>query len=355
MPAPARKPLERIQSGALAALTSLPGSVQRLLSARRTVQIDGQTMAPETQLLLTVLKYQPKPKMVSLTPPEARPMMAERISIAGGRPLPVAQVNDLTVAGGDGPIRARLYRPTTADQDQPAIVFFHGGGFVIGDIDTHDQVCRFLAVHSDVTVVSIDYRLAPEHKFPAAVDDALAAFLDVHARAAELGLDPQRIAVGGDSAGGQLAAVTCLLARDQDGQIPAFQLLLYPVTDQSTTHPSMDLFGGSFFAGLSRADIEYYTRNFLPEGADTSDPRISPLRAASHANLPPAYVATAGFDVLRDEGEAYAEALRNASVPTQSRRHAGLIHGFANMLAAGRPAQLALAEAAAALRHGLTA
>jgi acetyl esterase len=200
-------------------------------------------------------------------------------------------------------------------------------------------------------VLSVDYRLAPEHPFPGPVEDAWAAFAWAVANAGALGADPQRIAVGGDSAGGNLSAVVSLLAREGGGTTPAMQLLIYPVTDSAETPRSRQLFAEGFF--LTRSDMEQFEAAYLPAGIDKDDPRISILKAPDLRNLPPAYVATAGFDPLRDEGEAYALRMREAGVQVALRRHRGLTHSFVNLTAISRTARGAMLEAAGALRMGL--
>jgi acetyl esterase len=209
------------------------------------------------------------------------------------------------------------------------LVYFHGGGFVVCDLETHDNMCRFLARQAGVRVLAVDYRLAPEHRFPAAIEDALAAFRFAAEHAAELGADPARLAVGGDSAGGNLATGVARLAAADAQPAPAFQLLFYPWLDLSAKRESYRLFG------------------------DAIDPRCSPLQAEQLEGLAPAYIATAGFDPLRDEAEEYASRLRAAGVPVALRRHRGLIHGFANAVGIGHVGREALVEAAGALRVGL--
>lgn len=231
-----------------------------------------------------------------------------------------AEVTDTTVAG----LPARLYR--AAADDAPALVFFHGGGWVIGDLDTHDPICRRIAFEADVHVIAIDYRLAPEAPFPAAVEDACAAYRDVVDRREELGF-AQAIGVGGDSAGGNLAAVVCLAERDRDhGRPPDFQFLIYPGTDMRRVAPSHRIFADGF---LLTADwMTWFLEKLRP---DVEDPRASPLLADSHAGLPPALIVTAGFDPLRDEGEFYAEKLRESGVFVDHYDAARHVHGFIHM------------------------
>jgi acetyl esterase len=212
---------------------------------------------------------------------------------------------------------------------QPALVFLHGGGWVIGDLESHDQVCRALANAARSIVAAVDYRLAPEHKFPAAVDDAIAATRWIADNAARLGIDAKRLAVGGDSAGGNLAAVVSLDARDRGGPPLVFQLLVYPGTDMALDQPSHWRHADQL--PLRRTTMQWFVRNYLRDAADVRDWRASPLRAASFERLPPALVVTAGFDPLHDEGEAYAQALSAAGVPVALKRFDGQIHGFLNM------------------------
>jgi acetyl esterase len=250
-------------------------------------------------------------------------------------------------------IPARLYDPPGAGLEQrPLIVYFHGGCWALGDLETHDGVCRFLATNAAAAVLSGDYRLAPEHPFPAGFEDAFAAFRWASAETARLGADPSRIAVAGDSAGGNLAAAVSRLARDEGAPSPAMQVLLYPIVDAIGEHASRYSFASGFL--LTKAEMDWFERHYLSRAIDRGDSRVSLLRAADLSGLPPAYVATAGFDPLRDEGEAYAEAMRKAGVPVALRRHPGLIHGFANMTAISRSARAAMHELAGALRMGLS-
>ena len=233
----------------------------------------------------------------------------------------------------------------------PLLVYFHGGGWVLGSLDTHDSTCRHLCRSGGVRVLSVDYRLAPEHRFPTAVDDALAAFRLARAHAAELGVDPGRIAVGGDSAGGNLAAVVCQQTRDAGEPMPAFQLLVVPAVDMSARRRSFELFAEGYF--LTAAQMDYYENTYLRSDADRTDVRASPLLAEDLSGLPPAHVAVAGFDPLRDEGEAYAHRLVEAGVPVTLRRHDSVVHPFVNAVGASPVARAAVDEAVRALRAGL--
>jgi acetyl esterase len=264
--------------------------------------------------------------------------------------VPVAHVEEVQVPGPASAVRARLYVPSQAAGPMPLLVYLHGGGWVICDLDTHDNVCRFLARQAEVIVLSVDYRLAPEHRFPAAVEDALAAFRFAVENAAELG-GGERVAIGGDSAGGNLAAVVSQLAAAEGGPAPAFQLMFYPATDLSRKWPSYGLFGEGFY--LTEGDMDWFRNHYLADEESARDHRASPLLAESLSGLPPAYIATAGFDVLRDEGEQYGHRLREAGVAVSLRRHSGLVHGLANAVGVGRVGRMVLLEAAAALRAGL--
>ena len=260
----------------------------------------------------------------------------------------MSAVEDLRIGAQLG---ARLYVPPGVREPSPLLVYFHGGGFVCGDLDTHDSVCRFLAREAAVRVLSIDYRLAPEHRFPAAIEDGLEAFRFAGEQAESLGADAARIAVGGDSAGGNLAAAVAQLARDADSP-PAFQLLIYPVADWSRKSESYRLFREGF--SLTEAGMDWYRDHFLQgDGQAARDPRASPLLAEDVSGVAPACVAVAGFDPLRDEGIAYARRLHEAGVPTTLRVYWGLVHGFINATAVGRSPVAAAREVAAILRRGL--
>jgi acetyl esterase/lipase len=261
--------------------------------------------------------------------------------------LPVA-VEQRTVEGAAGRLGALFYAPAGARVPGPLLVFFHGGGWVEGSPATHDPSCRVLAHLAGVRIVSVDYRLAPEHPFPAAADDAVAAYRDIAARAGEFGADARRLAVGGDSAGGNLAAVAALDLRGES-TAPAFQFLVYPGVDMTRKHPSRLTFGEGFL--LTEENMTFYEDSYVPDRARRADPRVSPLLAPDLSGLPPAYIATALADPLRDEGEAYAERLRAAGVPVALHRHPQ-IHGFFSIIAM-RSGLTGLTLAAGALRQGL--
>jgi acetyl esterase len=336
------------------AICGLSPRVQRRLFGPPP-SIDGLTLASDAHALIRLAELAGSESFAAGMPvAQARAQSRLEAEVASSRPaIPMARTEAIEVPGPAGSIPARFYVPhgLPAGSSTPLLVYYHGGGWVIGDLETHDGVCRFLAASGGVAVLSIDYRLAPEHPFPAAVEDAAASFAWATENAERLGVDPGRIAVGGDSAGGNLAAVLSVLARDAGGAQPAMQLLIYPVTDSAKDTPSRRLFANGFL--LTRADMDYFEATYLPSGSDIDDPRVSVLRTPELGGLPPAYVATAGFDPLRDEGEAYALAMREAGVRVALRRHPGLVHSFANQTAIGRTARGAMLEAAGALRMGL--
>jgi acetyl esterase len=269
------------------------------------------------------------------------------MSQMGGEPAAVANVTNRTIPGPAGEIPVRIYTPN-GTAPFPVLVYFHGGGWVIGSLDSHDGTCRDLANGSGAVVVSVDYRLAPEHKFPAGPEDAYAATKWVADNAASLGVDAKRIGIGGDSAGGNLTAVVALMARDRGGPPLVFQVLVYPVTDAACdTRSYVDNAEGYF---LTRKAMEWFWGNYLPNAADGSNAYASPLRAASLKGLPPALVITAEFDPLRDEGEAYARRLEEAGVHVRLKRYDGMIHGFFGMGRTMDQGKQAMAEASGNLR-----
>lgn len=290
------------------------------------------------------------PRVETLPIAEARALVKARYPTPAS-PHPVGAVRDIVLQGGSGDLRARVYTPPGAGPF-PLLVFFHGSGFVVLDLDTHDEICRHLCAGAGCVVVSVDYRLAPEARFPAAPDDCLAATRWVAAHAAALDGDARRIAVAGDSAGGCLAAVTALRIRDEGGPRLCAQLLWYPCTDYpdppTSTH---EAFADGY--GLTMSVLRWYWGNYLPDPSFASDPRASPLRAKSFAGLPPALVQTAEYDVLRDEGERYVDLLQGAGVGAELTRCLGMNHGFLKYLDILPEADAAMARASAWLRARL--
>ena len=302
---------------------------------------------PQARALIDLMIEKGVPPTHTLTPAQARVFYRDRRGFTQPEPPPMAEVRELRA----GEVPLRLYRPagTQAAEVLPVLVYFHGGGWTIGDLDTHDVLCRQLAQASGGAVVSVDYRLGPEHRFPAAVEDCVAATRWVREQAASLALDASRLAVGGDSAGGNLAAVTCLVLREAGQALPAFQLLIYPATDMRAQAPSHATNGQGYL--LTRDSVAYYRGHYLGGAEHWSDWRASPLLAPDHRGLPPALVLTAGFDPLRDEGLQYADALSAAGVPAQYVCFERQIHGFITMGQVLEEANTAVELCAAALRR----
>jgi acetyl esterase len=304
---------------------------------------------PQCKGFLDMLAAAGGPGLNEVPLDEARKVPYQLIEL-GGPEEPVAQV-ETRVIPGPVQIPVRVYRPSLA-MDLPVLMFFHGGGFVICNLDTHDRACRSLANASGCVVVSVDYRLAPEHKFPAAAEDAYSATRYVAEHAGEFGIDPSRIAVAGDSAGGNLATVVAMMARDRGGPALKFQLLIYPVTDftEHATESERE-YGQGYF--LDTELMDWFANQYFATEADRHLPYASPLRASDVRHLPPAMIITGECDPLRDQGEAYAEQLRNAGVAVVLKRYEGMIHPFvslAGILDAGRDA---IKESAAAMRQAL--
>jgi acetyl esterase len=299
----------------------------------------SERLHPEVRALMEMMDAQGAPPLETQDPVEARSARLEPMKLLSGEPDALGRVENLFAPGPAGDVPLRLYANEHGGL-RPALVYFHGGGFVFGNLDTHDGVCRALAKASGAVVVAVDYRLAPEHKFPAAVDDSYAATKWVAANAERLGIDAHRIAVGGDSAGGNLATVIAMRCHDAGGPALAAQVLIYPVTDVSTfeTGSHRELAEGYF---LTRAGMEWFTGHYLASADHKRHPEVSPLLAPNLSGLPPALIITAEFDPLRDEGEAYAKRLQQAGVPVTVTRYPGMIHGFVSMrgvLSGGRQA-----------------
>jgi acetyl esterase len=281
------------------------------------------------QVLKVMAEANLKP-IEAMTPAEAREQMEGTAQARKAEPLPVNRVEERLVPGPAGDICLRLYWPKTA-APVPAIVYYHGGGHVIGSLDTHDLVARNLCAGAEALVASVDYRMGPEHKFPAAVEDSFAALKWVHASAEELGADPDRIGVHGDSAGANLAAVVALMARDTGGPRLRLQSLVYPVADYSLVGDSYDRYARGYGL-LTRDSMVWFRNHYLRSPKDADDWRASPIKAASFAEVAPAIVVTAECDVLHDDGERYAEALRRAGARVEYKEYPGMIHGFFGMM-----------------------
>jgi acetyl esterase len=287
------------------------------------------------------------PPLNALSVPDARQALLTLFATTGEKE-PIQRVEDRHIPGPGGPIPIRIYTPQ-GNNRLPILVYFHGGGWVLGDLETHDAPCRALANAASCLVIAVDYRLAPEHKYPAAVEDCYAATKWVVLNAAALGGDPMRIAVGGDSAGGNLAAAVALMARDRGTPSLTYQLLIYPVTDYAFDTASYRDNAEGYL--LTKDMMQWFWRHYLNSEADGQTPYASPLRARDVHGLPPALIITAEFDPLRDEGEAYAARLREAGVPVVLSRYSGMIHGFFSLATVLDQGKQAIAEAATRLRE----
>jgi acetyl esterase len=303
----------------------------------------------DTQDFLARLAASGTPPYETLSAEAARLFYNAGRAIVAAPPEDVAQVRAVNAPGPNGPIAMRSYRPQSTASTLPILVYLHGGGWVLGDLESHDSVCRAIANRSGHLVIAVDYRLAPEHPFPAGLEDAYAALCWVADNAAALGGDAARLAIGGDSAGGNFAAIVCLRARDQGGPTIKYQLLIYPATDFEMKSASQRVFAEGYL--LTRANQRWFHQLYLPAKHDLTDWRVSPAHAADHANLPPAYVLTTQFDPLRDEGEEYAAKLLRASVPVSAWRVPGQIHGFITMGRVLRAADRAIDAIALALKN----
>ncbi|MHB8575076.1 MAG: alpha/beta hydrolase [Dehalococcoidia bacterium] len=305
---------------------------------------------PQAQALLDQMAAAGGPPLHDLPVEQARQLYAGMAQLSGP-PEPLAKVEERMIPVPDGQIPVRIYTPD-GEGPLPLLVFFHGGGWVIGDLDSHDAPARSLAKAAGCVVVAVHYRLAPEHKFPTAAEDAYAATVWAADHAAELGADRGRVAVGGDSAGGNLAAVVALITRDRGGPALRLQLLIYPVTNYAYDTPSYHDNANGYL--LTKDAMVWFWNHYLRTPEDGSNPYVSPLQATDLHGLAPALVITAEYDPLRDEGEAYAERLRQAGVPVESKRYPGMIHGFFQFAAVMDQSKQAMQQAAAGLRAAFT-
>jgi acetyl esterase len=311
------------------------------------------SLDPEAQNILDLMAAANRPAWITLTPAAAREQYLSTRAPAQG-PLPQGvTVSDRTIPGDHGAIPVRLYRPDSAAAEArlPALVFAHGGGWVFGNLDSHDVLCAQLAIGAGIAVFAIDYRLAPEARFPGALDDVVAGLKWVAANGVSIGIDASKLAIGGDSAGGNLAAAAALWARDNNGPRLRLQMLAYPVTDAVARTESYRLFNDGY--GLNAPTMEWFFDHYTPDKAARGDWRISPLRAKSLAGLPPALVITAGYDPLRDEGRAYAWRLQKEGTVADLVEFGGMLHGFLSSPMLLHGARRGTAMCAAALREAL--
>jgi acetyl esterase len=309
------------------------------------------TLDPDAAAVFKAFQEAGRPAYETLSPPEAREYYLQARLVTNPDAPELKSVEPLSITSPHGSIPARIYTPKTLRQGEGlagGLVFFHGGGWVIGDLDSHDVACRKLAVEGQLIVISVDYRRAPEHKFPAAVEDAIAATAWIAAHARKLGIDAARLVVGGDSAGGNLAAVVALAVRDGNGPAISGQVLIYPATDFAMTHASHREPETSIL--LTHSVIRWFRDHYLNGEADAGDWRASPARASTLAGLPPAYVLTAGADPLRDEGDEYARRLKQAGVEVTHRTFPGQFHGFFTMGKLLQQADVAVSEIGVWLR-----
>lgn len=323
------------------------------------IVIDGQTLDARTQWLLTVFEKSQRPEIHSLPVPAARTqfdtymkaLSASLLPMGMGDP-PIGEIVDRSIPGPAGMLPIRIYRPAGAASGRlPAMLFLHGGSWSLGGLDAYDLPCRFLATSAGCLVMAVDYRLAPENKFPAGVEDCLAAWRWFAANAESIGAHGGKLFVAGDAAGGNLAAVVAQQTREEAAK-PALQLLIYPILDLAMDARSYELFGEKFLT--TRRSMEWSRDQYLADPAQVDDPRVSPLHAADLAGLPPALIFTAGFDIVRDEGALYAEKLRAAGVRVVYRNFDSLIHGFVGMRGALQAAARAMDDIVAGVRHELT-
>lgn len=317
----------------------MPSPLLRAIAGRPTA-VRGDPLDLQVQTIIRLSEVLGLPDTSELDVATARRSMTWSTRLVATHARRLDCVEDHWIAGPAGVLPLRVYTPRV-DGAPPLFVYLHGGGWVLGDLESHDRVCRALAAQSGCVVVAVEYRLGPEHRFPAALDDCLSAFRWAHTNAGRLGADASRVALGGDSAGGNMSAVICQLTRGQPAR-PDLQVLLYPATDFSKEAPAYVDYGRGFL--LTRETIHWFLQHYLSNPAQVSDPRISPLLTEDLSDLPPAIVATAGYDVLRDDGRAYAMRLRDAGVEVEHRCFTGMIHGFFSMSGAVRSAERAFSE-----------
>jgi acetyl esterase len=337
------------QRGLARWLMSLPEPVLRLMAGGGVVYQGGRTLDPRFQFLAAQARR--AAPISTLTPEEARRASVQGFAIVSGDPEPCVHTETLTLEGPGGPLPCRLYRVAGQDPSTPVLVYAHGGGGVIGDLEISDALCGVLARLARCPVLSVDYRLAPEHRFPAGIEDLTAAFHWARDHAAELGAPSGQAALGGDSAGATMAAVVAQDLKRAGEPQPLLQLLIYPCVDLAGESASMTTYADAF--PLSRQSIDWSMGHYIGPEHDPADPRLSPLRAQDLSGLAPAILVTAGFDPLVDQGEAYARRLRAAGVPVIYRCYDSLVHGFAAFTGVVPAADLACREIAGLVREGL--
>ena len=330
-------------------ITSMPTPLLRLAGTR--TNRDGNTLDPDVAISLKALGLIHGKQYWDVSIDRARQMIDDEAFMGAGTPLTVGSVTEHAVRG----VRVRHYRPRGAespDHALPTVVYFHGGGWTLGSLDSHDSTCRWLCARAEVAVISVDYRLAPEHPFPAGFDDAYAV-ADAALTSGEIaGVDSHRIAIVGDSAGGNFATAVCLRRRDEKKPQPALQVLIVPVTNLTQPRtPSYSEFGEGLF--LTTDQMDWYEKQYVQRPEDRENPYVSPLLANDVSGVAPAYIAVAGFDPLRDEGERYAQKLQDQGVEVTLRRHAGLVHPFANSTGIWTGAARAMDEVVGAVRLAL--
>lgn len=346
---------QKVRVGALRTLAhktlSLPEAMLRTLVGPATISADGMVLDLHVQTILWLMARAKVPELHELSPELARKEMDRTAPILAPEPAGPVTTLDRTIDTAAGPMSVRVYRPSGDEHARGVLVFFHGGGWVLGSIHSHDAVCAVLASRADCVVVSVEYRLAPDHKFPHAADDAVAAFRTIASSLTSFGGDGVRVAVGGDSAGGNLSAIVAQECRN-DAIAPRLQLLIYPATDMTRSLPSHEFFREGFM--LSKPVMDYYIDHYLASPDQQRDPRASPLFADDVKGVAPAFILTAGFDPLRDEGRAYAEKLEAAGVATRYRCYEGMVHGFVSMSGAIPAAEEALQDMDSALREAFS-